>query len=30
MDDELQLEHQDCFNEIPRFGLVWLGQRVDE
>jgi hypothetical protein len=28
VDDELELEHH--FNEIPRFGLVWLGQRVDE
>jgi hypothetical protein len=30
MDDELELEHQDHFNEIPHFGLVWLGQCVDE
>jgi hypothetical protein len=30
VDDELELDHQDRFNEIPRFGLVWLGQRVDE
>jgi hypothetical protein len=30
MDDELELEHHDCFNEIPCFGLVWLGQRVGE
>ncbi len=30
MDDELKLEHHDHFNEIPHFGLVWLGQRVDE
>jgi hypothetical protein len=30
MDNELKLEHHDRFNEIPRFGLVWLGQRVNE
>jgi hypothetical protein len=30
VDDELELEHHNHINEIPRFGLVWLGQRVDE
>jgi hypothetical protein len=30
VDDKLELEHHDRFNEIPHFGLVWLGQRVDE
>ena len=30
IDDELELKHHDCFNKIPPFGLVWLGQRVDE
>ncbi len=30
VDDELELKHHDHFNELPRFGLVWLGQRVDE
>jgi hypothetical protein len=30
MDDELELEHHNRFNEIPRFGLVLLRQHVDE
>jgi hypothetical protein len=30
VDDELELLHHDRHDELPRFGLVWLGQRVDE
>jgi hypothetical protein len=30
VDDKLELKHHNRFNEIPRFGLVWLGQSVDE
>jgi hypothetical protein len=30
VDDKLELKHHNRFNEIPRFGLVWLGQHVDE
>jgi hypothetical protein len=30
VDDKLELKHHNHFNEILCFGLVWLGQRVDE
>jgi hypothetical protein len=30
VDDELELEYHNRHGEVPPFGLVWLGMRVDE
>jgi hypothetical protein len=30
VDNELELEHHNHHGEVPPFGLVWLGTRVDE